>query len=104
MIPLSWFLIFSAALFCTGLFGVLTRKNSIAILISVELMLNAAIINLLAFWRYIFINRPDFDSFTFAAVVFIVAAADTAVGLALIISAYRRRRTVIVDDLTVLKG
>jgi multisubunit Na+/H+ antiporter MnhC subunit len=51
MIPLSWYLIFAAALFCVGLFGVLARKNAIAILMGVELMLNAVNINLVAFWR-----------------------------------------------------
>ena len=53
MIPLSWILILSAALFCIGLFGVLARRNAIAILLGVELMLNAVNINLVAFWRYL---------------------------------------------------
>ena len=52
MIPLSWFLLLSAALFCIGLYGVLARRNAIAILMGVELMLNAVNINLIAFWRY----------------------------------------------------
>ena len=53
MIPLSWYLIFAACLFCIGLFGVLARKNAVAILMGIELMLNAVNINLLAFWRYL---------------------------------------------------
>ncbi|HMN15880.1 MAG TPA: NADH-quinone oxidoreductase subunit NuoK, partial [Bellilinea sp.] len=53
MIPLSWYLIFAAALFSIGLFGVLSRKNAIAILMGVELMLNSVNVNLVAFWRYL---------------------------------------------------
>ena len=56
MIPLSWYLLLSAALFSVGLFGVLARRNAIAVLMGVELMLNAANINLIAFWRYL---TPD---------------------------------------------
>ncbi len=52
-IPLSWYLILAAALFCIGLFGVLSRRNAIAILLGIELMLNAVNINLVAFWRYL---------------------------------------------------
>ena len=53
MIPLSWYLLFAAALFCIGLFGVLSRKNAVAILMGIELMLNAVNVNLIAFWRYL---------------------------------------------------
>lgn len=101
MIPLSWYLIFAAALFCIGLFGVLTRRNAVAILMSIELMLNAANINLLAFWRY---RTPaDIAGQAFAVMVFAVAAAEVAVGLGLVISIYRRRRTVIAEDMNLLK-
>ncbi len=102
MIPLSWYLIFAAALFCIGLFGVLARKNAIAILMGVELMLNAVNINLVAFWRYLY--APDLGGLTFVAIVLVAAAAETAVGLALIISVYRRRSTVVVDNLSLMKG
>jgi NADH:ubiquinone oxidoreductase subunit K len=102
MIPLSWYLIFSAALFCIGLFGVLARKNSVGILIGVELMLNAVNINLLAFWSYLYSN--NLSGLVFVAVVFVSAAAEVSVGLALIISAYRRRNTVTVNDMDLLKG
>lgn len=102
MIPLSWYLILSAGLFSIGLFGVLSRKNTVAILMSLELMLNAANINLLSFWSYLYAR--DMSGLTFAAIVFVAAAAETAVGLALIISAYRRRHTVVVNDLDLLKG
>ncbi len=106
MIPLSWYLIFSAALFCLGLFGALSRKNAVAILMGVELMLNAVNVNLIAFWHYHAQVRsaPYVGGLAFATMVFVVAAAEVAVGLALIISAYRRRQTVVVDELTLLKG
>jgi NADH-quinone oxidoreductase subunit K len=101
MIPLSWYLIFAAALFCTGLFGVLARKNAIAILMGVELMLNAVNVNLVAFWRY---RTPEaIAGQAFAVIVFAVAAAEVAVGLALIISIYRRRNTVAADEIDLLK-
>jgi NADH-quinone oxidoreductase subunit K len=102
MIPLSWFLYFSAALFCVGLFGVLARKNSIAILMGVELMLNAVNINLLVFWSYLY--AAEMNGLVFTAIVFAAAAAETAVGLALIISAYRNRKTVVAGELDTLKG
>ncbi len=101
MIPLSWFLVFSAALFSIGLFGVLARKNAIAILMGVELMLNAVNLNLVAFWRY---RAPAvMEGQAFAIIVFAVAAAEVAVGLALIISIYRRRNTVVADEVDMLK-
>ena len=101
MIPLSWYLIFSAALFSIGLFGVLARKNAIAILMGIELMLNAVNINLVAFWRY---RAPEWIAGqAFAVIVFAVAAAEVAVGLALFISIYRRRSTVAADELDLMK-
>ena len=101
MVPISWYLIFAAALFCIGLFGVLARKNAIAILMGIELMLNAVNINLVAFWRY---NIPrDISGQTFAVMVFAVAAAEVAVGLALFISVYRRRGTIAADEIDLLK-
>jgi NADH-quinone oxidoreductase subunit K len=102
MIPLSWILIFSLALFFIGLFGAIGRKNAISILMGIELMLNAVNINLLAFWRYLHFSHVN--GLVFITVVFAVAAAETAVGLALIISAYRNRRTVIAADFDSLKG
>jgi NADH-quinone oxidoreductase subunit K len=101
MIPLNWYLYLSAALFCIGLFGVLSRKNAIAILLGVELMLNAVNINLVAFWRY---QDPALIAGqVFAIIVFAVAAAEVAVGLALIISVYRRRNTVVANEIDLLK-
>jgi len=106
MIPLSWYLWVSLGLFAIGLFGVLARKNAVAILMGVELMLNAVNLNLLAFWHYWsqVKNVPQVNGLVFVAMVFVLAAAETAVGLALIISAYRRRQTVVVDEMTLLKG
>ena len=101
MIPLSWYLIFAAALFCIGLFGVLARKNTIAILMGVELMLNSVNVNLVAFWRY---RTPEMISGqVFAIMVFAVAAAEVAVGLALILSIYRRRNTIVAEEIDMLK-
>jgi NADH:ubiquinone oxidoreductase subunit K len=100
-IPLSWYLILAAALFCIGLYGVLSRKNAIAILLGVELMLNAVNVNLVAFWRYL--NPAQMAGQAFAVIVFAVAAAEVAVGLALIISVYHRRKTVIADDINLMK-
>jgi NADH:ubiquinone oxidoreductase subunit K len=101
MIPLSWYLIFAAGLFSVGLFGVLARKNAIAILMGIELMLNAVNVNLVAFWRY---RTPaGIGGQVFAVIVLAVAAAEVAVGLALFISIYRRRNTIAADQLDLMK-
>jgi NADH:ubiquinone oxidoreductase subunit K len=101
LIPLSWYLILAAGLFSIGLFGVLSRRNAIAILLGVELMLNAVNINLVSFWRYG--DVKEMAGQVFAIIVFAVAAAEVAVGLALVISVYRRRRTVIANDIDMMK-
>jgi NADH-quinone oxidoreductase subunit K len=101
MIPLSWYLILAALLFGIGLFGVLARKNVIAILLGVELMLNAVNINMLAFWRYL--TPGDVTAQIFTVMVFVVAAAEVAVGLALVISVWRKRDTAYADELDMLK-
>jgi NADH-quinone oxidoreductase subunit K len=101
MIPLSWYLIFAAILFCVGLYGVLVRKNAIAILMGIELMLNSVNVNLIAFWRYR--SPEEMAGQAFAIIVFAVAAAEVAVGLALIISIYRRRSSVVADNMNMLK-
>jgi NADH-quinone oxidoreductase subunit K len=101
MIPISWYLIFAAALFSIGLFGVLSRKNAIVILMGIELMLNAVNINLVAFWRYS--QSLDISGQAFAVMVFAVAAAEVAVGLAIFISVYRRRGTISADEIDLLK-
>jgi NADH-quinone oxidoreductase subunit K len=101
VIPLHWYLLVAAGLFAIGVYGVLARRNAVAILMSIELMLNAVNINLVAFWRY---TEPAFLSGqAFAVFVFAVAAAEAAVGLALIISIYRSRQTVVAEDIDMLK-
>lgn len=101
MIPLSWYLAVSAGLLSVGLYGVLARRNAIAILMAIELMLNAVNINLVAFWRYV--TPAQMSGQAFAIMVFAVAASEAAVGLALIISIYRRRRTVVAEEIDMLK-
>ena len=104
MIPLYWYLLLSALVFCIGLFGVITRRNSVGILISIELMLNAANINLLAFWRYLYAPTGDLRGQVFVIIIFVVAAAEAAVGLAMIISAYRQKQTVVANEIDSMKG
>jgi NADH-quinone oxidoreductase subunit K len=102
MIPLSWYLFFSAALFAIGLFATLARRNAVAILMGIELMLNAVNVNLVAFWRY---RAPDLIAGqAFAVIVFAVAAAEVAVGLALIVTIFRSRNSIDIDLMNTLKG
>lgn len=102
MVPLSWYLIVAAALFCIGLYGALSRRNAVAVLMGIELILNAININLVAFNRYI--TPQDVSGQVFAIFVLGVAAAEAAVGLALIIGIYRTRDSVNLEDLDLLKG
>jgi NADH-quinone oxidoreductase subunit K len=102
-VPLSWYLVVAAALFCIGLYGALSRRNAIAILMSVELMLNSVNVNLLAFWRHVEVVRQTLAGQVFVIVVITVAAAEAAVGLALVIAIYRSRRTVNVEDVDLMK-
>ncbi len=101
MIPEWWFLVLAAALFCVGLYGALARRNAIGVLMGIELMLNAVILNLVAFWRYL--DPAKISGQVFAIIVLAVAASEAAVGLALIISIYRRRNSVIAEDMDLLK-
>lgn len=101
MIPLYWWLFVAAALFCIGLYGALSRKSAIGVLMGIELMLNAVNVNLVAFWRYV--TPQAVTGQVFAIFVITVAAAEAAVGLAIIIAAYRRRDTVIVDELDIMR-
>ncbi len=101
MVPLWMYLVVAAALFCLGVFTVLARRNAVAILMGVELMLNAVNINLVAFWR--FVTPATMMGQAFVVFVFVVAAAEAAVGLALIIAIYRRRQSVVADDANLLK-
>lgn len=101
MIPLWMYLLVAALLFCIGIYGVLARRNAVAILMSVELMLNAVNINLVAFWRYL--APQDMSGQAFAAFVFVVAAAEAAVGLAILLFVYRTKRSVVVEDVNLLR-
>ena len=101
-VPLSWPLLLAAGLFCVGLFGALSRRNTIGILLGVELMLNAVNINLVAFWRYMEPNVVAGQ--VFALFVIAVAAGEAAVGLAMIIAIYRSRQTVNADEVDTLRG
>ena len=101
-IPLEAVLIVAGALFCIGLFGALARRNLIGVLMGVELMLNAVNINLVAIWRYL---EPRFiTGQTFAIFIITVAAAEAAVGLAMVIAIYRSWLTVNADHVDSLKG
>ena len=99
MIPLSWYLILAAALFCVGPYGVLARKNAVAILMGIELMLNAVNINLVAFSHQLQHTVGQ----VFAIFVIAVAAAEAAVGLGIILSLYRNKETVNIDEMNLMK-
>lgn len=100
MIPVSFYLTLSATLFTIGIFGVLVRRNSLVIFMSIELMLNAANLVLVAFARlYQSINGQIFVFFIMA-----VAAAEVAVGLALIVAIFRTKQSIDVDTMSSLKG
>ena len=103
MSSLQSYLLLSALLFSIGLAGALTRRNAILVLIGIELMLNAANLNFIAFWRY----GPHPAALTgimFAIFSISVAAAEAAVGLAIILAAYRHSRTTDLDQMNSLKG
>lgn len=102
MVPLWMYLTVAAALFAIGTFGVMARRNGVAVLMSIELMLNAVNINLVAFWRYT--ASDQVNGLAFAAFLFVVAAAEAAVGLAIIISIYRNRHSVIPEEADTLRG
>ena len=103
MTPLHQYLFLSAALFAIGLAGALTRRNAIMVLIGIEIMLNAANLNFIAFWRY----NPHPEALRgvmFVIFAIAVAAAEAAVGLALIISIFRHYRTADVTKMNSLRG
>ena len=103
MTPLAGYLLLSSLLFCVGLAGALTRRNAILVLLGIELMLNAANLNFIAFWRYGF--EPEaITGIMFVIFSIAIAAAEAAVGLALIISIYRHYKTVNLDKVDELKG
>jgi NADH-quinone oxidoreductase subunit K len=101
MVPLSWYLILAAVLFSIGVFGAFARRNAIAILMGIELMLNAVNINLVAFWK--FVAPTDLTGWMFVIFSVTVAAAEAAVALALVLAIYRTRDTVNVEEIDMLK-
>jgi NADH-quinone oxidoreductase subunit K len=101
-VPLQAYVTLSAALFAIGLLGVLIRRNAIAVLLGVELMLNAANINFVAFWRYG--PSANMEGQVFAVIVMTLAAAEAAIALAIILNVYRRFKTVNVDQINLMKG
>jgi NADH-quinone oxidoreductase subunit K len=105
-IPLSWFLYFAAASFAIGLAGVLVRRNAIAVLMAIEIMLNAANINLVAFWRYgpERLEAGPLAGVILAIMVLTVAAAEVAVGIGLILLCYRRWHSADVDRYDSMAG
>lgn len=99
-LPLNYYLLLSAVLFVVGVVGVLTRRNAIVIYMSIELMLNAVNLTFIAFSRHL----NDMGGHVFTFMVMAVAAAEAAVGLAIIISIFRNRSSVDVDEVNLLKG
>jgi NADH:ubiquinone oxidoreductase subunit K len=103
MTPLASCLLLSALLFSIGLAGAMMRRNAILVLIGIELMLNAANLNFIAFWRY-GPNPEELTGVMFVIFSIGVAAAEAAVGLALIISLYRHIKTTHIDEVTSMQG
>src|SRR5438034_791992 len=103
MTPLPAYLLLSALLFAIGLAGALTRRNAIMVLIGLELMLNAANLNFIAFWRYS-AHPESLTGVMFVLFSIAIAAAEAAVGLALIIAIYRHYKTVNLDQIDSMKG
>lgn len=95
------FLLLAAALFCFGVYGVLARKNGVMVLMSIELILNAVNINLLAFAMK---NGGDPAGHVFALFIIAVAAAEVGVGLAIVLLIYRNRRSIALDEMSQMKG
>ncbi len=100
MVPTSYYILLSAALFILGVLGVLLRRNAIVVFMSVELMLNAANLALVAFAR----QRLSVDGQVLVFFVITVAAAEVAVGLALLVAIFRTKQTADVDEVSTLRG
>ena len=96
-------LILSTFLFCTGIYGVMARRNSVLVLMSVELMLNAVNINLVAFQSLLFPTDVDASGHVFALFIIAVAAAEVGVGLAIVLNMFRNRASVNVDDVDMMR-
>ena len=99
--PIAYFLVLSALIFCIGVYGVLSRSSAVMVLLSIELMLNAVNINLVAFSAVF--GDVGVQGQIFALFIIAVAAAEVGVGLAIVILIYRNRQTIDVDDMSLMK-
>jgi NAD(P)H-quinone oxidoreductase subunit 4L len=99
--PLEFYLLLAAALFCIGIYGLVMSRNAVRVLMSIELLLNAVNLNLIAFCN--FLNRDEIHGQVFTVFVITVAAAEAAVGLAIILSIYRNRDTIDMEEFNLLK-
>ena len=100
IIGLPHYLLLGALLFCIGLYGVLTRRNAVAVLMSLELLFNSVNINMVAFARYI----PEITGTVFSLFIIAVAAAEATVGVALVLSVYRNYQQIDLERVAELKG
>ncbi|MBF0338948.1 MAG: NADH-quinone oxidoreductase subunit NuoK [Nitrospirae bacterium] len=100
MVPLNWYIWLSGIMFCVGMFGYLTRRNIIIMLLSVEIMFNSVNVSLVAFSHYL----EDLTGQIMVFMVIAVAAAEAAIGLALVILLYRNYETISVDEVSEMKG
>ncbi|MGN0019537.1 MAG: NADH-quinone oxidoreductase subunit NuoK [Sphingobacterium hotanense] len=100
MITLTHFLVVSAILFCIGLYAIVAKRNAIMVLIGIELIINAAILNFVAFGRY---DKVNYGGQVFALFAIVLAAAAVAVGLAIILNVYRKYKTINPDNITDLR-
>ncbi|ABB57376.1 NADH-quinone oxidoreductase subunit NuoK [Synechococcus elongatus] len=100
-VPLEYFLVLAAALFCIGVYGLVTSRNAVRVLMSIELMLNAVNLNLMAFSNYL--DGTLIRGQVFTVFVITVAAAEAAVGLAILLAIYRNRNTVDMEQFNLLK-
>jgi NAD(P)H-quinone oxidoreductase subunit 4L len=98
---LNYYLVLAAALFCIGIYGLISSRNVVRVLMSIELMLNAVNVNLLAFSNYI--DPQNIRGQMFAIFVITVAAAEAAVGLAIVLAIYRNRQTIDMESFNLLK-
>ncbi|MBE9177668.1 NADH-quinone oxidoreductase subunit NuoK [Oculatella sp. LEGE 06141] len=98
---LQYFLLLAAALFCIGIYGLVTSRNAIRVLMSIELLLNSVNLNLMAFSNYL--DPAEIKGQVFAVFVITIAAAEAAVGLAIVLSIYRNRDTVDMEQFNLLK-
>ncbi len=99
--PIQWVLLLSSFLFAVGIYGVLARRNAVIVLMSIEVMLNAVIINLVAFNALL--KEMHMIGQVFALFIITIAAAELGVGLAIVILVYRNRTTVSIDEVSLMK-